>query len=310
MRVLVVDTGIIGNLTARALLVRDHEVRLLHPDPDESALGDASSHIEIIQGDALGDLGSTAKGVDVIIHLVDSLGGDTTLDPAATANVLEMAWLLEVPRVLTTSSVAVYGSDGMYPESELPLREGAAALLSPGRVLAAASHLYVEKLARVYRHTYGLLVAGIRPSLVFGPGACRGTAGWIGGMVDDAVAGIATRVWNADAMVSLVYVADVAEQLARLAELPADAFGPDYFFNTGGDTARVRDVATIVRGLVPGARIEVAAAHGGADIAGLPTRICGDALADLLGYQRRFPLVRGLADHVRTSWNALVAGRI
>jgi hypothetical protein len=48
---------------------------------------------------------------------------------------------------------------------------------------------------------------------------------------------------------------------------------------------------------VPGARLEVTSA-GERDVAGLASRICGRALAELIGYERRHDLESGLRAHV------------
>jgi UDP-glucose 4-epimerase len=48
---------------------------------------------------------------------------------------------------------------------------------------------------------------------------------------------------------------------------------------------------------VPEARLEVTS-DGEPDIAGLATQVCGTALAELIGYERRYDLKSGLHAHI------------
>ena len=307
MQVLITGgTGILGSATGRLLADRGHTVRLLDvaPDPAASPPHDA---VEIVQGDVMsfGDLGDAMRDVEVVIHLAYSLGEATNRRPYAatrlnvegTATVLESARLSGVARVVLASSVAVYGSDDMYEPGELPLTEDAATRLAPGMPLYGAGKLYLERLAEVYRKTHGLLGVGLRPSPVYGPGGVRGVSGWLSGVMARAAAGEAVTVDRGDARISLVHVDDVAEQLVRLADLDAAAFTDRHFFNTGGDATTMRELAALVQEIVPQARIEVTSA-GERDVAGLVSRVSGDALAELIGYERRYDLRAGVRAHI------------
>jgi UDP-glucose 4-epimerase len=305
-------TGIIGSLTGRLLAERGHSVRLLDARPEPSAVPGNGYPVEVVRGDVLrtGDLEAAVRDVDTVVHLAYSLGADTSARPypatalnvQGTANVLEAARAAGVGRAVLASSVAIYGSDGRYAADELPLDEGAATHLSPGMALYGAGKLYLEQLAEAYRSAYGLLSVGIRPSPVYGPGGVRGVSGWLAELVERPVRGQPVTLDRGDARISLVYVADVAEQLVRLVELPAERFDDPAlqgrrFFNTGGDATTIRELAGLVRELVPGAQIEVTSS-GEPDVAGLPTRVSGRALAELLGYDRQYDLRAGLAAHV------------
>ena len=314
MRVLVTGgTGIIGSLTGRKLADRGHRVRLLDVAPDPVAVarnGGEAGGVEVVAGDVLsfGDVGAAARDVDAIVHLAYSLGEATNRRPYAatqlnvqgTATVLEVARLLGVRRVVLASSIAVYGSDGSYAPEELPLTEDAATRLAPGMPLYGAGKLYLEKLAQVYRTTHGLLSVGIRPSPVYGPGGVRGVSGWLSRVIEGAAAGETVQVDRGDARISLVHVEDVAEQLVRLVELDAGAFTDRHFFNTGGDATTVRELAALVQELVPEARLEVTS-DGEPDVAGLATQVCGRALAELTGYERRYDLRSGLRAHIEAT---------
>jgi nucleoside-diphosphate-sugar epimerase len=307
MRVLVTGgTGVIGSLTGRKLAERGHAVRLFDVAPDPVAAARAGD-VDVARGDVLSfaDVGAAAKEADAIVHLAYSLGEAsnrqpypaTQLNVQGSAVVLEAARLFGVQRVVLASSIAVYGSDGMYAPGELPLTEDAATHLAPGMPLYGAGKLYLERLAQVYRTTHGLLAAGIRPSPVYGPGGVRGVSGWLARMIEKAAAGESVTVDRGDARINLVHVEDVAEQLVRLVELDAAAFTDRHFFNTGGDATTMRELAALLQEIVPAARIEVVS-DGEPDVAGLASWICGRALVDLIGYERRYDLETGVRAHV------------
>ena len=306
MRVLITGgTGILGSLTGRLLAARGHTVRLLDLQP--APLAPDVSRAEVVQGDVLvpARLSEAVRDVDAVVHLAYSLGADTgarpfsatTLNVQGTANVLEAARTAAVARVVLASSVAIYGADARYHPDELPLDEGAATHLASGMALYGAGKLYLEQLAAAYGRTHGLLCVGLRPSPVYGPGGVRGVSGWLAQLVEKPVRGEPVTIDRGDARLSLVYVADVAEQLARLDELPPDAYRARRFFNTGGDTTTIRELAGLVRELVPGANITVTSS-GEPDLAGLPSQVSGRALAELLGYERQYDLRAGVRAHI------------
>jgi len=90
-----------------------------------------------------------------------------------------------------------------------------------------------------------------------------------------------------DAAVSFVYVDDVAGQFAALLDAEPQVFSRRRFFNTGGDTLTVRELAETVKRLIPGARIDVRA-RGERDFGGLVTRVSDRSLEEAVGYRRRF----------------------
>ncbi|MBP2369017.1 NAD-dependent epimerase/dehydratase family protein [Pseudonocardia parietis] len=310
MQVLITGgTGIIGGTTGRLLAGRGHSVRLLDVAPDP-ATSPSEGDVDVVRGDVMsfGDVGDAVAGADVIVHLAYSLGEATNRRPYAatqlnvqgTATVLEAARLFGVHRVVLASSVAVYGSDDMYAPDELPLTEDAATHLAPGMPLYGAGKQYLERLAEVYRTTHGLLGVGIRPSPVYGPGGVRGVSGWLSGVIEKAAVGETVTVDRGDARISLVHVDDVAEQLVRLAEIDAAAFTDRHFFNTGGDATTMRELAALVREIVPEARIEVTS-DGERDVAGLVSQVSGQALAELIGYDRRYDLKAGVRAHIEAA---------
>ncbi|WP_134322756.1 NAD-dependent epimerase/dehydratase family protein [Cumulibacter soli] len=302
MRILITGgTGAIGSLTTRKLIDDGHEVVLYDVAADRRFLG-ALDDVTLIEGDVLAgsELRAAAEGADVLVHLAYSLGEATNLRPAeaselnvmGTVNAFEAARAAGVPRLVTSSSVAIYGADARYPAADLPLREDAAPLIADGMPLYGAGKLYLEKLADRYREQFGVLGLGLRPSPVYGLGGRRGVSGWLAGIVESAVREGAAVIDKDIHNLSLVYVDDVATQFAALATIPAERIQTRYFFNTGGSLTSMREFARTLELIAPGCTVTV---EGPSlpDLAGLPGSVDDAAISALVG-PRTFDLESGL----------------
>jgi nucleoside-diphosphate-sugar epimerase len=97
---------------------------------------------------------------------------------------------------------------------------------------------------------------------------------------------------------SLVHVEDVADQFVALLRAPSDCFTRHRFFNTGGDTCTVRELAAVVRSIIPDASIEVTGSEE-TDLAGLAASVSDRSLQEIVGYKRKFtPLKEGVRAHL------------
>lgn len=313
-------TGLIGSRIAERLLEEGSSVVLLDRVPDQQRVeGLRSRHgdaVRVVQGDVLsfGNLGDAMRQgpVDSVVHLAYMLGSESNAQPQSatevnitgTVNVLETARLLGVERVVMASSIAVYGGDDDYRPEDLPLREHAPLHVARDLPVYGGGKLYLEKLAQHYRHAYGMLVVGMRPAVVYGWGRRTGATGWMSALVEGPALGRPASVASGDARISLVYVDDVAEQFLALLRAPREAFRDTFFFNTGGDTTTVREVAELVRELVPGADITVDS-DGERDLYGLAASLSDAAIEELSGYRRRYsPLRAGISRYLEVTRSA------
>lgn len=307
-------TGLIGASLAEQLVARGERVVLFDVAPAiwrvQAVLDRAPEAVRVLRGDVLSlpNLLDAVRdhAVTAVVHLAFILGAESNADPElatrvnilGTVNVFEAARLGGAERVLLASSIAIYGADDDYAPHELPLREDATPLVSRGVRIYGAGKLYQEHLAAHYAERYGLLTGGLRPSVVYGWGRHRGASVWASALVDRSVEGEPVSVRMADARVSLVYVEDVAAQFVALLTCPADVLARRRFYNTGGDTCTVRELAETVRRLVPGARIDLHSA-GEKDLGGLAARISDRSLVEGVGVHRRFtPLEVGVRAHI------------
>ena len=309
-------TGLIGTTLAEQLLSAGERVVLLDvalPEAKVAPLRRHGDRLTLTRGDvqALAELISAcrAHAVDAIVHLAYVLGAVGNTEPEratrvniiGTVNALEAARLAGVPRVLLASSISVYGSDDQYAPGELPLGEDAARHVCRTLPIYGGGKLYTEHLADAYARTHGLAIAGLRPSVVYGPGRESGASAFLNEVIEQPALGRPVTVGFGDARISLVHVEDVAGQFAALLRSDPAVFARRRFFNTGGDTATVRELAAVVERVVPGARITVTST-GEPDLGGLVTAVSDRAIEELVGYKRRLsPLEAGVRAHANAA---------
>ncbi len=201
-----------------------------------------------------------SEGVSSIIHCAAVSGPMVLLDQPAsivaanvggTANVLELARVMQMRRLVFCSSTSAYGpteqpADGGSVLAEVPLR--------PTSVYGATKAA-CEQLLAGYRLQHGLDAVSIRLSWVYGPG--RTTACVIRDMISDAQSGRQTVMgWGADFPRQFIHVSDAARALLAAHDAPAIAH--HVYAATGGTHLTLGAVADVVRKVLPGARIDMA----------------------------------------------------
>jgi nucleoside-diphosphate-sugar epimerase len=306
-------TGLIGSALAERVLARGERVVLFDAAPSATRVAALRAHgdnVSVVRGDvqSLGELVDAIRRhrVTAVVHLAFLLGSAgnraperaTRINILGTVNALEAARLSGVERVLLASSIAVYGADEQYAPELLPLREDVPLYVCRSQIIYGGGKVHTEHLAQAYAEYHGLVVGGMRPSIVYGWGRDSGASAFLGEVIDRPAVGEAASVPFGDASVSLVYVDDVAEQYATLLTVDASVLARRRFYNTGGDTCTVRELAETVRRVVPGAKIDVSS-KGDRDFGGLASRVSDRSFEEATGYKRRFtPLEAGVRAQV------------
>ena len=248
------------------------DVHRLHALAREAGGFDAILHCGALSGPMV------ARGDPVRMHAVNVTG---------TVNLLELARIHAVPRLVFCSSVSAVGPT---PPGVDPVPE--AVPLAPTTVYGA-SKAAGEALAAGYAAEYGLDTVSLRIGWVYGPR--RSTACDIRAMIDAAIAGTRyRREFGAATMRQYVHVDDVARAL--LCAAAVGGAGQRAYTVTGGDILSLAEIAAVVGDAVPGFVAEIG--PGGDPGEDVQARFDISAAARDLGYRPRVAFADGIRDYV------------
>lgn len=197
------------------------------------------------------------NGCDRIVNWAMILSKDA--DPRANTkigllgmcNVFEAARLLGIRRVVYAGSETVYGEQSDYGDREVC--EDDRLLPFTGSFYALAKCL-AEVVAAQYQQLYGIQPTGLRPCIGYGHGGKNPIfVRWFSDIVSlPAVGKPVSLECRGDWKFSTV-ISDQVADFARLA-LKVDK-SPHPVYNLGGAPTTLKDVAGVVRRLIPGAEI-------------------------------------------------------
>lgn len=267
MRVLVTgSTGYIGTVMVPRLLAAGHEVTGLDSGLfADCVLGPEPAPVPLLKVDVRDVTAEDLQGHDAVIHLA-ALSNDPLGDIApehthdinhhASVRLARLARDAGVTRFLYASSCSVYGATG------------ADELLDEGAAMRPVTPYAVSKV-RVEADLVDLAGPAFCPVLLRN----ATVYGWSPRLRSDIVlndlvgrallTGVVTVLSDGTPWRPLVHVEDVATAFLAALEAPADAVRGEAF-NVGRsiDNHRVRDIAEVVGGVVPGCRIEITGEHG------------------------------------------------
>src|SRR3989449_3633771 len=258
MSVLVIGaTGFIGPRLIKRLIARGETVVGMDVNPGAAAFGNVPVGAPVMRGDVtrFDDVMRTIIEVkpERVINLAYGLGAGEgnphqvfLLDVLGMDNVFEAARLAGVKRVVYASSIAVSGQQSHFGEH--PVTEDDPVY---GTSQYAMHKIFNEFQAKKYIKNYGMSITGVRPANVTGPDKVRGSVDHVQLMVD-AARGKPVSLPKKGFMRLLIHVEDTAEVFARV--LMADAPQHDVY-NTGGVSVSLGELADIVRGFLPDAKI-------------------------------------------------------
>jgi nucleoside-diphosphate-sugar epimerase len=258
MSVLVIGaTGFIGPRLIRRLVARGESVVGMDLNPGAAAFADVPIGAPVVRGDVtqFEDVMRTVLDVkpDRLINLAYGLGAGEgnphqvmRLDILGMDNVFEAARLAGVKRVVYASSIAVSGQQSHFGDRAVTEDDPV-----HGTSQYAMHKMFNEFQAKKYIKNYGMSIIGVRPANVTGPDKVRGSVDHVQIMVD-AARGKPVHLPQKGLMRLLVHVEDMAEIFARilLAEAPRH-----HLYNSGGIPVSLGELAEIVRGFLPDAKI-------------------------------------------------------
>jgi nucleoside-diphosphate-sugar epimerase len=270
MPILVIGgTGFIGTRVIRRLAARGEAVAVMDINPGAASFDDLDKQVRVTRGDV-------TQFDDVIRTMIDAkparvlnlsyfLGSEHAPHVAMKLNILgmdncfEAARLCGVQRVVYASSVAVSGLQKHYGERLVNEDEP-----RHGDNQYAMHKIFNEWQAQDYREKYGLSITGVRPANVTGPDKVRGSVDHVQCITQPARGKPITLPYK-DYMRLPIHVDDIAEVFVRV--LLADA--PRHpVYNSGGTMLSLGELADIVRGFLPEARITFEHDTGGKERSG------------------------------------------
>jgi nucleoside-diphosphate-sugar epimerase len=258
MSILVIGaTGFIGPRLIRKLVARGESVVGMDLTPGAAAFGDVPIGAPVVRGDItqFEDVMRTVLDVkpERVINLAYGLGmGEGNphqvmrLDILGMDNCFEAARLGGVKRVLYASSIAVSGQQSNF--GDRPATEDDPLY---GTSQYAMHKRFNEFQAAKYIKNYGMSIIGVRPANVTGPDKVRGSVDHVQ-IMTEAARGKPVHLPAKGLMRLLVHVEDMAEIFARilLAEAPRH-----HLYNSGGIPVSLGELADVVRGFLPDAKI-------------------------------------------------------
>lgn len=215
--------------------------------------------------------------------MLDNPHGIISTNVTGTANIMEMARVMGLRRLVFCSSTSAYGptdDPGRAITERAPLR--------PGSVYGA-SKVACEQLLAAYRQQHGQDNVAIRLSWVYGPGRTTDC-------VIRSLIGAALRhqplawPWGADFYRQYLYVDDAASAL--LAALDAIHCPASVYTATGGSYLTLAEVADTVRRVLGPADIRFA--PGPDPLDDVQHRFDISAIANQLGFSPQYSLSQGI----------------
>lgn len=296
-------TGFLGTRVVDRLVARGEPVIAFdwaNPSAPRPASG---ASVRYVRGDVteMRDLVAALRAdsdIRRIVHLAYIMGAEAEADPhlamrvnvMGTVNMLEAARLTGVPRVVFTSSEAVYGPQTSY--GDRPVREIDYCAPDALPLNYSLTKQLNEHLARKYAQRYGLVTTALRVAVIHGHGRARGTTVWASHFASLPACGrVVTLPFPGNDRMCVISVDDAAEQLALL----AFADRPRHpVYNSGGHSISGWDLRAAVQRILPDTRIEFTA---GAPPQVFVHALDGTRLAEEFGV-RLTPFATGVARHI------------
>lgn len=301
-------TGFIGSHVVRHLVNQGEEVVATDIVPSMRLIGDVKDKIKFVQGDLL-DFPLMLKmikdnGVRRVIHLAYSPIDVTTnnpylgikIDVIGMNNVFEAARILDLERVVWTSSTGVngpasfYGGANAMVDEESPTRPG---------TIYGADKVLNEFVSNFYCQKYGLDFICLRPAHIYGPGKPIGRETKYLGVILNVLAENAVKgkpvdfPYPASVEFDWTYVKDLAGICVKSCGVKKPKHN---LFVISSGAHSLGAAADYVKEMIPGARIS----FGNEPTLGWVNRFDNSRARQELGFEVKYPLREGLRDLIQS----------
>ena len=261
-------TGFIGLRVIRLLANRGEEIVCVDINPGAARFDDLGKQVKVLRGDVtqfddVMAVTATTKP-SRILNLSYFLGDHpphfaTKLNIIGMDNCFEAARLCGVNRVVYASSLAVSGQQKNFGDRAVTEED-----LQYGDYQYAQHKRFNEFQAEDYNRKFGMTITGVRPANVTGPDKVRGSVDHVN-LITQPARGNPITFPFADAMRCPIHVDDIAEVFVRvlLKDKPQHSI-----YNSGGHAISLGDIAKLVRGYLPDAKISFEKETGGKENSG------------------------------------------
>jgi nucleoside-diphosphate-sugar epimerase len=262
-------TGFIGIRVIPLLVAQGESVVCMDINPNAPTLAGLGDKVTVVRGDVtqFDDVISNmeASKADRVINLSYNLGQDlpphraTKLNIIGMDNCFEAARILGVKHTVFASSLAVSGQQKNFGDRAVTEDDYKYAVVQYGSHKA-----FNEFQAKDYIDKHGMTITAVRPANVTGPDKVRGSVDHVNCITRPARREAISFPF-ADAMRIPIHVDDIAEVFVRvlMKDKPAHAI-----YNSGGQTISLGELADIVRGYLPDAKISFEKQTGGKEASG------------------------------------------
>lgn len=297
--------GFIGSHICRYLVDKDQDV-LIYDNLNEEQLSivkkirlaDTWNKLKVLNGDICDfpQLLQTIKEneIEKIVHTAAITFIPTAIkNPSLTFrinvegafNILEAARINDVKKVVYISTASIYGDfQKTLVDETHPLE---------AKDIYGATKLAADRLSMSYNRTYGLDVAVVRTTSVYGPGDLENRAAKI--FVENALTGKEICLEGGGLQRrDFSYVKDVARGICLV--LMSDKTKGEIVHISGGNDNSIKELAEIIAKYIPGVKMVVAPSRkvdvnrGKLDIS---------KAEKLIGYKPEFSLDKGIRDYVK-----------
>ncbi len=301
-------TGFIGSHVTRHLVNEGEKVIAFDIVPSMRLIEDIKHKIEFVQGNLL-DLPlilDTIKKHDVkkVIHLAYSPIDVTTSNPylgmetdiIGMNNVFEAARILDLDRVVWTSSTGVNGPASFYGGASVAVDEDSP--MKPFTIYGADKVLN-EFVSKFYCEKYGLDMICLRPAHIYGPGKPIGRETKYPGVILNVLAENSLNgrpvefPYPVDTEFDWTYVKDLAGICVQSCHVKKPKHN---IFIIASGAHSLGEAVGYVKEMIPDARIE----FGNGPTLGWVNRFDTSRARQELGFEVKYPLREGLRDLIQS----------
>ncbi|MFC5973992.1 NAD-dependent epimerase/dehydratase family protein [Halomarina salina] len=298
-------TGFLGARVAHRLVSRGEDVVLFDYAPVRDRITGIEDDVTLVRGDIrqVEQLARVFVEHDVtsIAHLASALTGTCSDQPplamsinaVGSANVLELASIHDVNRVVFASSLAAYGYVEYDEEREVDEK-------SPRwpNNLYGSTKVLKEDMGRHYAAENDMNVFGLRFGAIVGPGRAGGTpVVHLQDLFENPATGKPVTVTGAELKMNWLYVKDAAASIIQALDVSQQGFD---MFNVRDRFMSVRAVAGLVAENVPDADITVVSEPDEDHYPyGTHPKLDDTKMREVLGFTPEVGLESGIQEYVR-----------